>query len=605
MYKNFRKMLVLYKGSKRPLLISQILLFLSVAVNQVVMALNARLINDGVEAGSIDVVISTAMWMIGLTLVLTVFSIGNAIYAVMFSEGTANFLRVQTFRQVQTFSFGNLDRFRTGDLLVRLTADVNNVKSAVLFGVMNLLQAPFTILMVLLITLLLAPRQLPLMIAVMVVVSVVLFSLLRNIQKLFVIRQKALDVVNNILQENLSGVRVVKAFVRERYESQRFAQASDKQKDAALAPAYRIAVFLPTATALIYTSVVVIYFVMGREVMLSQTLSLGEVVIFSQLLAAALVPITMLAFILPYLEAGEASLGRIIEVLSDTPEVQDKPEAQRVDPAEVRGRIVFENASFGYRDKAGQPMGQALQNINLTIEPGETVGFLGATGSGKSSLVNLIPRFYDVTEGRVTIDGVDVRDIPQKQLHKLVAVALQESVLFTGSVRGNILMANAQADDDEMQAASQAADADGFVSAIPEGYDAAVARRGANFSGGQRQRLSIARAVAAEPKILILDDSTSALDMATEARVQEAVQGMMAQATKLYVAQRISTVLTADKIVLLEGGRQVGVGKHNDLVQTSPLYRDICLSQLGMVPELRDASAPAVSMTGGSQEVQR
>jgi ATP-binding cassette subfamily B protein len=179
-------------------------------------------------------------------------------------------------------------------------------------------------------------------------------------------------------------------------------------------------------------------------------------------------------------------------------------------------------------------------------------------------------------------------------------VALQESVLFTGSVRGNILMANAQADDDEMQAASQAADADGFVSAIPEGYDAAVARRGANFSGGQRQRLSIARAVAAEPKILILDDSTSALDMATEARVQEAVQGMMAQATKLYVAQRISTVLTADKIVLLEGGRQVAVGKHNDLVQTSPLYRDICLSQLGMVPELRENAADA-----GSQEVQR
>jgi ATP-binding cassette subfamily B protein len=228
------------------------------------------------------------------------------------------------------------------------------------------------------------------------------------------------------------------------------------------------------------------------------------------------------------------------------------------------------------------------------------VGFLGATGSGKSSLVNLIPRFYDVTEGRVTIDGIDVRDIPQKQLHKLVAVALQESVLFTGSVRGNILMANAQADDDEMQAASQAADADGFVSAIPEGYDAAVARRGANFSGGQRQRLSIARAVAAEPKILILDDSTSALDMATEARVQEAVQGMMAQATKLYVAQRISTVLTADKIVLLEGGRQVAVGKHNDLVQTSPLYRDICLSQLGMVPELRENAADA-----GRQEVQR
>jgi ATP-binding cassette subfamily B protein len=590
-YKNFRKILVIYKGARGALLISQVLLFLSVATNQIIMALNARLINDGVQASNIGVVINTALWMIGLTLVLTVFSIGNALYAVMFAEGTANFLRVTTFRKVQTFSFGNLDRFRTGDLLVRLTADVNNVKSAVLFGVMNLLQAPFTIFVVLVITWFLAPSQLWLMVTIMVVVSVILFSLLRNIQKLFKLRQDALDRVNNALQENLAGVRVVKAFVRERYESQRFAGASDELKQVALAPANRIAIFLPTAMSLIYIAVAVIYLTMGREVMLTQTLSLGEVVVFSQLLAAALVPITMLAYILPYLEAGEASLGRIIEVLADTPEVQDKPDAQRIDPATVQGRIVFENVAFGYRDKEGKPMGQALQNINLTIEPGETVGFLGATGSGKSSLVNLIPRFYDVTAGRITIDGVDVRDIPQSQLHKFVAVALQESVLFTGTVRGNVLMGNPRADDDAMMEAAQAADADSFVSNIPEGYDATVARRGTNFSGGQRQRLSIARALATRPKILILDDSTSALDLATEAHVQGAVQELISQTTKLYVAQRISTVLTADKIVLLDGGKQVGIGRHNTLVKESQLYRDICISQLGMVPELHEDAA--------------
>ena len=254
MYKNFRKMLVIYKGSKRALIISQVLLFLSVATNQVIMALNACLINDGVEASNINVVISTALWMMGLTLVLTVFSIGNAIYAVMFAEGTANFLRVKTFRKIQTFSFGNLDRFRTGDLLVRLTADVNNVKSAVLFGVMNLLQAPFTILVVLAITSFLAPSQLMLMVMIMVVVAVILFSLLRNIQKLFKLRQDALDRVNNTLQENLSGVRVVKAFVRERTRASALPRPATSFKDAALAPAYRIAVFLPTATALIYTA---------------------------------------------------------------------------------------------------------------------------------------------------------------------------------------------------------------------------------------------------------------------------------------------------------------------------------------------------------------
>ena len=593
MYKNFRNMLQLYKGSRRSLILSQVFLFLAVATTQVMMALTARLIDEGVQANDIEVVINTAVWMVALTLILTVFSIANALYAVLFAEGTANFLRIHTFRKIQTFSFGNLDRFRTGDLLVRLTADVNNVKSAVLFGVMNLLQAPFTILMVLIIGAFLAPRQLPLLVGIMLVVSVTLFGLLYNIQKLFMTRQKALDVVNNSLQENLSGVRVVKAFVREKYEMQRFGKVSDELKEAALAPAYRIAVFLPTAQSLIYISVMVVYFAMGREVMLNQTLALGDVVVFSQLLAAALVPITMLAFILPFLEAGEASLGRIFEVLKDSPEVQDRPNANRLDPAGVQGRIVFENASFGYRDKAGKPMGHALQNINLTIEPGETVGFLGATGSGKSSLVNLIPRFYDVTDGRVLIDGVDVRDIPQKQLHKLVAVALQEAVLFTGTVRGNILMGKRGGDDDEMLAAASAADADSFVRNIPEQYDAPVARRGTNFSGGQRQRLSIARALAAEPKILILDDSTSALDLATEAYVQGAVQEMAQRTTKLYVAQRISTVLTADKIVLLEGGKQVAVGKHNDLVKSSPLYRDICLSQLGMVPELHEDEATA------------
>ncbi len=463
MYKNFRKMVVIYKGSRGALLISQVLLFLSVATNQVIMALNARLINDGVQASNINVVISTAIWMMGLTLVLTVFSIGNALYAVMFAEGTANFLRVTTFRKVQTFSFGNLDRFHTGDLLVRLTADINNVKSAVLFGVMNLLQAPFTIVVVLAITWILAPSQLWLMVIIMVVVAVVLFSLLRNIQRLFKLRQDALDLVNNALQENLAGVRVVKAFVREPYERQRFATVSDNLKQAALAPAYRIAIFLPTAMSLIYIAIAVVYLTMGREVMINQNLSLGEVVVFSQLLAAALVPITMLAYILPYIEAGEASLGRIIEVLADTPEIQDKPDAQRIDPAAVQGRIVFENVAFGYRDRSGKPMGAALQGINLTIEPGETVGFLGATGSGKSSLVNLIPRFYDVTAGRITIDGVDVRDIPQQQLHKLVGMALQESVLFTGTVRGNVLMGNPKADDDVMLEAAQAADADSFV----------------------------------------------------------------------------------------------------------------------------------------------
>jgi ATP-binding cassette subfamily B protein len=313
------------------------------------------------------------------------------------------------------------------------------------------------------------------------------------------------------------------------------------------------------------------------------------VVVFSNLLVAVLGPIAMLAYLIPYFEAGEASLARIFEVLDDTAEVQDAPEAKPVDLSQVQGRVVFDNVSFGYRDQEGKAQGLALQNINLIVEPGETVGFLGATGSGKSSLVNLIPRFYDVVEGKVTIDGIDVRTFPQRQLRRVVGIALQDAVLYSGSVRGNILFGRKHANDDTMLAAAEAADAHSFVSKIPEQYDAPVARRGANFSGGQRQRLSIARALVGAPKVLILDDSTSALDLATEARVQDAVQAQMGKTTKFYVAQRISSVLTADKIVLLDGGRQVAVGSHAELLQTSPLYREIYESQLGKIEETPNA----------------
>jgi ATP-binding cassette, subfamily B, bacterial len=589
MYKHFRRMFAIYTGTKKALWISQIALFVSVLINLVIVALNGRLVNEGVQQGNVQVVVNVAVWMIGLTLLQTVFAVVNSAYAVLFGEGTANYLRVSTFRKIESLSFGNLDRYRTSDLLVRLTSDINNVKLAVLYAVIILLQAPINIVLSVVITALLVPRLLWLMIAAMIVVSVVLLLLLRGMQVLYRRRQEKLDNVNNVLQEGLAGVRVVKAFVRESYESRRFDKAAEELRGAALLPAYRNALFMPTLMALMYTSIAAMYYFGGRLVLVDQVMNLGEVVVFSNLLVAVLGPIAMLAYLVPYFEAGEASLARLFDVLDDKAEIQDLPEAKPVDLDKIAGRVVFDNVSFGFRDKEGKPQGLALQNINLTVEPGETVGFLGATGSGKSSLVNLIPRFYDVVEGKVTIDGIDVRTFPQRQLRRMIGMALQDAVLYSGTVRGNILFGRKHADDDEMVRASQAADADSFVSKIPEQYDAAVARRGANFSGGQRQRLSIARALVGEPKILILDDSTSALDLATEARVQDAVQGLMGRTTKFYVAQRISSVLAADKIVLLDGGKQVAMGKHEELLAGSPLYREIYESQLGKIEEVTRA----------------
>ncbi|NTU80028.1 MAG: ABC transporter ATP-binding protein [Chloroflexales bacterium] len=458
MYANFRRLLVIYKGARGPFIVSQVLLAISVLLNLAIVALNGTLVNDGVQQGNIKVVISTAAWMIGLTLVQTVFALGNSFFAVLFAEGTANFLRTTTYRKVQTLSFGNLDRFRTSDLLVRLTSDINNVKQAVLYAVLLLFQAPFMIIMAVAMAIFTLPSLLWLMVTIMAVVALVLAILLRGVQQMFQTRQRSLDGVNNVLQEALAGVRVVKAFVRERFETQRFARASTTWLDAALRPAYRIALFIPTLQAIVYIGTAALYYYGGQGVAEVST-NLGEIVVFSNVLSMVIGPMALLAFIIPYLESGEASCGRIFEILDERAEIQERPETQSMDVGKLTGRIVFENASFGYRDRHSKAAKLALQNINLTIEPGQTVGFLGATGSGKSTLVNLIPRFYDVVEGRVTIDGIDVRSISQRQLRQIVGVALQEAVLFSGTVRANILFGRPDLDDDAMLAAAQAAEA--------------------------------------------------------------------------------------------------------------------------------------------------
>jgi ATP-binding cassette subfamily B protein len=285
--------------------------------------------------------------------------------------------------------------------------------------------------------------------------------------------------------------------------------------------------------------------------------------------------------VVPFVLRGDASAARIIEAYDDEPVVQDKPDLQPPDLAGIKGRVVFENVSFAFQRPDGELDPPALKNINLTIEPGQQVGFLGATGAGKSALVNLLPRFYDVTEGRITIDGVDVRDVPKDNLRQIVGIALQEAVLFQGDVRFNLKFGAPDADDDVMIDGSRAADAYGFVMNLPEKWDAPVARRGYNFSGGQRQRLSISRTLTARPKVLILDDSTSALDAATEGRVQGAIPEFTDNVTTLYVAQRISAVIDLDMIYLLENGEIVAEGTHEELMQSSLLYQEIYESQLG------------------------
>ena len=338
---------------------------------------------------------------------------------------------------------------------------------------------------------------------------------------------------------------------------------------------------MPTIMALSIMGFGAIYYFGGIEVLSGTGLMIGNLTSAAQYILIMLMPLLIIAIVLPFITQANASLTRIFEVLDATSEISDPTEPVLMNLAEVKGKVVFEHVSFAYRNEKGESEGEVLKNINLTAEPGETIGFLGATGCGKSSLVSLIPRFYDVTEGKVTIDGVDVRNIPQQVLRTIVGVCLQEPVLFSGTIRDTITFGRPDMTDDEMIIAAQAADVDGFVRNIPEEYGGSVARRGSNFSGGQKQRLAIARALAAKPKILILDDSTSACDVATEARIQDAITETMSNATKFIVAQRISSVITADRIVLMEQGTIVASGTHAQLLAENSLYQDIYESQLG------------------------
>jgi ATP-binding cassette subfamily B protein len=383
------------------------------------------------------------------------------------------------------------------------------------------------------------------------------------------------------MQENLAGVRVVKAFVREDYEVDRFEKRADALRQPAYAAAFRVAFLTPAMTGTAQLAIALTLAVGGQQILSGVGLDVGTLVAFTQYLALAVAPLAMMAVVLPFLMRGDASAERILKAFDDEATVQDRENAQPLDPEKVQGRIAFENVSFAFRRPDGELDPPALKNINLTIEPGQQVGFLGATGAGKSALINLIPRFYDVTEGRITIDGVDVRDIPQDNLRQIIGIALQEAVLFQGDVRFNLKFGQPKADDDVMFYAAKAADSYGFVMNLPERWEAPVSQRGYNFSGGQRQRLSINRTLTARPKVLILDDSTSALDASTEGRVQAAIPEFTNNVTTLYVAQRISAVIDLDKIYLLENGEIVTEGSHEELLEGSPLYQEIYESQLG------------------------
>jgi ATP-binding cassette subfamily B multidrug efflux pump len=573
--KSLRAMFRFVKPYRWQAILGLLLLTGMVAADLLVPRLTERLIDNGIAQQDMHVIANSALLMLGAAVFSAAFAVGNTILAVRVGQNIGADLRSEIVRKVQTFSFGNLDEIQTGQLLVRATSDVNQVRTIFQMGMRILTRAPLWMLGSMIMLALTSTELALFMLALVPLIAGMIWVLMFKARPMFEYVQRKLDVLNQVMQENLAGVREVKAFVRADYENARFGQANEELTGESIRVTQLVSTLLPSMQFVVSLGVAGVVW-LGGNLVFQGHFEVGQIAASINYISFSLFPLLMLGGMIGPLSAAEASASRILEVLNSEPEVKDlSPAGQQ--PA-IDGRVCFENVCFRYD---GQEQEAVLKNVSLVAEPGETVALLGATGSGKSTLVNLIPRFYDVNEGRVTLDGVDVRAMPLEQLRAQMGIALQEAVLFTGTIRDNIRYGRPEASDDQVIAAARAAQAHDFITAFPQGYDTLVGQRGVNLSGGQKQRIAIARALLVQPKVLILDDSTSAVDVETEAKIQAELEALMQGRTSFVIAQRISTVLNASKIVVLDKGQVVDVGTHEELLACSPIYREIYESQLG------------------------
>ncbi len=573
--KSVRRIGAFLKPYRHWAILAPLLMVLEVTMDLLQPRMIERIIDQGIRTLDMGLVKETGLLMAGLALAGAVGGVGCTVFSVLASQGLGTDLRGTLFRRVQALSFGNLDRLETGQLITRLTNDVSQVQEAVSMLLRIMVRSPLMMVGSVVMAIITSPRLALMLVVLGPFVLGVLLWAINKAYPLFTQVQRKLDSLNTVLQENLAGVRVVKAFVRAEHEQQRFGAVNDSLMGQTIRATRMVAVTMPAVMLALNLGVVAAIWFGGVQITVGG-MQEGELVAFINYLMRALMSLMFASMLVVRIARAQASAERIQEVLDSEPEVQDRPGAAGVQSP--RGRVVFEKVSFSY-DRAGHE--PVLQEIDFSAEPGQTVAILGATGSGKSSLVHLIPRFYDVTSGRITIDGLDIRRVDQAALRRNVGIVLQESVLFSGTIRDNIRYGRPEASDEEVVAAAKAAQAHDFICQFPDGYDTVLGQRGVNLSGGQKQRIAIARALLIQPAVLILDDSTSSVDVETESRIQDTLRELMRERTSFVIAQRISTVLNADKILVLDGGRIAAAGTHEELIVSSPIYQEIYSSQLG------------------------
>jgi ATP-binding cassette subfamily B protein len=559
-----------------------------VAMELVVPRALRALIDEGIFLEDMNVIVNNSVIMLAAAFIGVIATLGQGYCRASLSQGLAYDLRNRLFAKVQTFSFANLDKMHTGQIITRLSSDVDMIRMFFSAGVALLLRALLMIFGSVALMMSIDWQLTVVMVVLLPVAGIVIWTVMRLAQPLFVIVQDKLSSLNTIVQENLAGIQVVKAFVRERYEIDRFQRFNQDYMAQNIQVGKLMAVALPALTILTNLGIAAVIWFGGRDAILGR-LTVGELVAFNNYLMIGMAPLLLLGNILTMVSRADASAGRLWELLDTKPMIKIVEDPYQKD--QLQGTVEFRDVTFGYdglepTHSNGQTIEHAggkdvLQGISFEVNAGQTIALLGATGSGKSSLVNLIPRFYDVDAGQIVVGGVDVREWEPEGLRKQIGVVLQENTLFSGTIRENIAYGRPNASLEDVIAAATAAQAHDFISALPHGYDSMVEERGANLSGGQKQRVAIARALLIDPGILILDDSTSAVDLETEARIQKALSERSRQTTTFIVAQRINSVLNADQIIVLDRGRIISQGTHQELLENSPIYQEIYQSQLG------------------------
>lgn len=556
-------------------ILGPLLMLTEVAGEVLLPSFMADIINVGAANHDVGYILQKGMIMILTAFIMMAGGVGGAWFASVAAINFGTGLRKDAFKKIQTFSFSEIDRFSTGSLVTRLTNDITQVQNLIMMALRMMLRAPGMLIGAIIMAFLMDRELAAVFLIVLPVMTVVILLLLRIAYPRFEFMQKKLDALNSNIQEVLTNVRVIKSFVREDYESARFEKSNAELKESSL-NAFKIAVAqMPLMMLFMNLTTLVVVWLGGNQI-LGGKMQVGDLTAFTTYIVQVLMSLMMLAMV--FLQSSRAfASGRRINEVMDTKVSLTDDHAAYPEAVVKNGKIEFQNVSFRYYKDSAE---KVLDQINLTIEPGQMIGIIGSTGCGKTTLVSMIPRLYDVDEGKVLVDGIDVRDYSLNHLREGVGMVLQKNVLFSGTIEENLQWGDENADKDQIREAAESAQAEGFIQKLADGYDTELGQGGVNVSGGQKQRLCIARALLKRPKILILDDSTSAVDTATEARIREAFSMTLKETTKLIIAQRIGSVMEADQIIVMDGGKIVGLGKHEALLETCKAYQEIYDSQM-------------------------